>query len=189
MNNVTRKIQQLVKPPKFPVHNGGSDRFADIEAELGLVLPADYKELIVTYGDGTWQGFWFLLNPFTDNQYLNLVTQASREGDSGEDILSAERYLQRTELDYPHRIWPERGGIFPWGITDNGGRFFWITGGKPDKWPTLYYPSRDPDFTRYELSTSELTYSALSSSLPIFAEELGGEVVPDGAALFEPPAL
>ncbi len=187
MKNLIEEIQGVVQPPEFPINSGSLGWFTDIETELSLELPLDYKELTVTYGEGTWQGFWYLLNPFTDNPYLNLLTQASREGDSGKDALSAERNLRKTEDAYPHRIWPEPGGIFPWGITDNGGRFFWLTSGNPDSWPTVYYPSRDPEFTRYELSTSEIVFGALTSKLPIFAEEFGGDVVPPDFQLFAPP--
>lgn len=185
MRNLTDALQKIVTPPSFPTSNGGFDRFIEIETELGLQLPSDYKDLIIAYGDGCWQGFWYLLNPFTENKYLNLITQASQDGSSGYDILSAKRSVRNLVTDYPHKIWPEENGIFPWGMTDNGGRFFWITRGNADDWPTIYYPSRDPDFERYELSVSEIILGAISGTLPIFSDEFDGKVVPAGKPLFE----
>jgi len=185
MRNLVDDLQKIVAPPGFPTSNGSFDGFTKIEIELGLLLPSDYKDLIMTYGDGCWQGFWYLLNPFTKNHNLNLIAQASRDEVSGYDILSAERNIKNLEANYPHRIWPEKDGIFPWGITDNGGRFFWITTGKADDWPTLYYPSRDPDFKSYDLSISEIILGAVSGALPIFADEFGGESFSNGIPLFE----
>jgi hypothetical protein len=185
VKNLIDELKKIVTPPNTPTNNGSLEQFAEIEIELGLQFPSDYKELIVTYGDGCWQGFWYLLNPFTKNTNLNLIAQASREGASGYDILSAERAEKEMEVSYPHAIWPDENGLFPWGITDNGGRFFWVTGGNPAQWPIIYYPSRDPDFQKYEMRIFELVLGAVSGTLPIFLEEFGGEVTPEGIPLFE----
>ncbi len=188
MPDLVDDLLKLVAPPDVPVSGGSLERFAAVESEIGLQLPSDYKKLVAAYGDGCWQGFWYLLNPFSGNQHLNLLVQASREGASGYDILSAERAIKKLETEYPHRIWPEQGGIFPWGITDNGGRFFWLTAGSTDHWPTIYFPSRDPDFETYKMSVSEIVFGAVSGVLTIFADEFEGEIVLEGIPLFAPLA-
>jgi hypothetical protein len=183
MKNDTSRLWRLVPPPAQPVTPGSPELFAGVERAFDLVLPADYKEIIATYGDGQWQEFWYLLNPFSANPHLNLIAQAPREDVSGNDQLSAERYIKERHPEYPHPIWPERGGIFPWGATDNGGRFFWLTEGVADEWRTIYYPSRDPDSQTFELSVSEILCCVLLGELPLFAEEFGDE---SPAPLFTP---
>ena len=99
------------------------------------------------------------------------------------NLLSAERYLEDKDPGYPHTIWPEPGGIFPWAVTDNGGRFFWVTAGDPGRWSTIYYPSRDPDYRELELSTSEILCGLVSNELNLFDDEFGDE---PALSLFEP---
>ena len=172
-----RSIQELVPPPADPVAAGTLSAFERIEEELGLALPSDYKALVASYGDGQWQEFWYLLNPFSPNRNLNLFQQTSRSSTTGEDLLSAERFT-RARHPYPHPIWPEPGGIFPWAVTDNGGRFFWLTEGSVERWPSIYYPSRDPDYRELQLATSEIVAGLLSGELPLFEEEFAGEEPP-----------
>lgn len=172
-----QRIRNFVRPPQRPVATGTPEAFAVIETQLDLVLPNEYKLLINTYGDGQWQEFWYLLNPFSANQNLNLLHQAPRDDRSGTNILSAERYI-RDRHSYPHAIWPEPEGIFPWAVTDNGGRFFWLLQGSPERWPSIYYPSRDPDYQAIALPISEIIAGLLSGELPLFQEEFGGETPP-----------
>src|SRR6185436_20078931 len=171
MKDMVDHLRLLVPPPSPPVAAGTASSFLEFEEAIGLRLPGDYKEIISAYGDGNWQDFWLLLNPFSANPYRNLQLQAPRDDASGRNVLSAERYLRNADTGYPHAIWPDRGGIFPWAVTDNGGRFFWITDGQPDAWPTIYYPSRDPDYKELALSTSEIVYGLVSGELPLFHEE------------------
>jgi len=180
-----------VRWKRFPYHRGSprgtrtAEDFSAIDANFGLFLPGDYKLLINTHGDGQWQEFWYLLNPFSRNENLNLLRQASRSETSGSDILSAERFI-RDRHPYPHPIWPEARGIFPWAVTDNGGRFFWLIDGAPEDWPTIYYPSRDPEFRKLESSTAAIIAGLLSGELPLFEEEFGGETP---SPTFEPLVL
>jgi len=171
------RIRTFVHPPIAPVAAGEPTDFVSIETQFGLLFPDDYKLLINTYGDGQWQEFWYLLNPFSRNENLNLLRQASRTGASGVDLLSAERYI-RDRHPYPHAIWPEPEGIFPWAVTDNGGRFFWLVDGSPEAWSTIYYPSRDPDFKELNLSSAAIVAGLLSGELPLFEQEFGGETPP-----------
>jgi hypothetical protein len=75
----------------------------------------------------------WILNPFAANRYLNLVQQARRQ-------LEAERMIRAERpSDMPFSLHPERGGLFPWAMTDNGDRLYWLTEGDPNHWPTVIY--------------------------------------------------
>lgn len=168
------KLVRMVPPPKHPVEVGDNEAFAIVERELGVALPSDFKRLIQSYGSGQWQDFWYVLNPFSANRYLNLVQQATVLRPAACSTLDAERTGRESEpASYPHLIYPEPGGILPWAVTDNGGRLFWITAGPPAHWRTVYYADRSPDFESYNISCTQLVYGAVSGELPIFAGALG----------------
>jgi hypothetical protein len=185
MRDRSRDIARAAAPPPKPIAAGTQEQFEVVERQLGFVLPADYKNVIAMYGDGSWFDFLYLLNPFSSNSHLNLIEQAPRDDRSGRNTLSAERYIRdEAPAEYPHSIWPDPAGIFPWAITDNGGRFFWIVEGPPEFWTTVYYASRDPDFEELRLSSSEIIYGIISGDLPLFAQEFGGERPSDVAPVF-----
>lgn len=147
MADFLRRLTRMVPPPSTPVENGDISGFNVVEAELCLRLPEDFKQLIATYGTGQWQQFWYLLNPFTANPHLNFAVQTRNLRPRSWSALDAERGMREVIGEhYPYPIYPEEGGILPWAVTDNGGRFFWLTSGPPDKWPTVYYADRSPDF-------------------------------------------
>src|SRR5262249_37952868 len=70
---------------------------------------------------------------------------------------------------YPHAIYPEPGGIFPWAFTDNGGRLFWRTKGRPTSWKTVYYPCRGPNFEVFNQSCTAILLGVVTGELRIFA--------------------
>src|SRR5205814_1895372 len=170
MMGALEELIRMVPPPTRPCESGDDAAFNSVEAALGLRLPEDYKRLIRTYGSGQWQEFWFVLNPFTANEHLNLIRQSQVRRPRSWSALDAERAIRESGT-YPHPIYPEPGGILPWALTDNGGRFFWLTADPPEWWPTVYYPDRSPEYAVYEMSCTELLYGAVSGTIPIFAEE------------------
>jgi hypothetical protein len=90
--------------------------------------------------------------------------------------LDSERVVRDfMEGQYPHPIFPETGGILPWAITDNGGRFFWLTKGSPANWPTIYYADRSPEFGLFEMPCTELLFKAVSGESMIFEGPFGSD--------------
>jgi hypothetical protein len=120
------QLRDAIPPPSTPIEAGSLEAFSVVEARLGLTLPDDYKHLIYTYGTGAWKQFLWVLNPFSANRFLNLIEQAQRQ-------LDADRIIR---AHWPHHVpfalFPERGGLFPWAITDNGNRLYWLTAGEPN---------------------------------------------------------
>lgn len=172
-----------VPPPPKPAFAAGRLDFERAEALLGLVLPADYKDIVSAYGDGCWQGFWYILNPASPNRNLNLVAQASLGAHSDWGILAAER-LGNELAAKSLPLWPDPGGMLPWALTDNGGRFFWVTRGPSARWRTIYYPDRSPEFVDLASSTADIVLGAVTGALPIFSEEFGADHVYDPASSF-----
>jgi len=172
--NAIERLTKLVPPPLHPFDATDDEHFDSVEAMLGLRLPTDFKQTTRLYGTGCWQEFWYLLNPNTPNPYLNFIVQSQCLQPKAWSALDSERMIRdQVRAEYPHRIFPEPGGILPWATTDNGGRFFWLTAGSPNQWPTIYYADRAPDFHVYNMTSAELLYGAVSGDVPIFAGAFG----------------
>jgi len=133
----------LVPPPAETKDVPRNPDWADVAKDLGTDLPVDYKSLIETYGTGAFAEFLWVLNPFTPNENLSLISVAKRR-------LEGERENRRA-FPIPYPLFPEKGGLLPWAVTDNGDTLFWLTVGNPEQWHTVLNPSRSNDYHRYEV--------------------------------------
>ena len=128
-------------------------------------MPLDYKGYINAFGTGCLDDFIWVLNPFSSNRYLSLFSQ-------GEAALQALRELQSDfGFEVPHPLFPEPGGLLPWGTTDNGDVLYWLTEGRPDDWPVVANAARGPEVERYAMGMSAflakvLTREIVSGILP-----------------------
>jgi hypothetical protein len=108
--------------------------WAIIEDDLGMRLPADYKLLAESFPEG-----WFRL--------FARIRLPERPEAGGQRLLSEYAV---TELDYlresrakgvspfPYPVFPEPGGVLPWGSIRSPGLAYWLTGpGDPDDWPVI----------------------------------------------------
>ncbi len=184
-NRAVDDLIRLVPPARVPANGGNAARFADVERLLGLRLPDDYKQLVCTYGDGVWQRFWFILNPFSHNRLINLLWHADNGRVAAERTARAEH-----PQGWPLAIYPEPGGILPWGITDNGGTFWWVTHGPPSRWRTLYDPDgRCPQTDRRtDLASgcSDVLLGSVSGADSAFERDFGRPFTFDRASVFVP---
>ena len=139
------RIQQLIPPPRSPVEPGAPASWAAAEAALKTGLPADYKEFIDTYGTGSIDDFVTVMNPHSSIPHFRLV-------DYGETMLRATRDLRNGGIvEIPFAIYPEPGGILPWGVTANGDWCYWCTDpqGGPDTWEVVVGVDRGPQWFRH----------------------------------------
>lgn len=127
-------------PPPSKVFRLSDEDWRGAERKLGLNFPADYKTIIETYGDFYWADFLHVLNPFSENKYLNFFSRS-------EMILSADRTTrEKFPAHYPINLFPEPNGLLPVFITDNGDTGYWLTNAAPDRWAILIKDARSPEF-------------------------------------------
>jgi hypothetical protein len=118
----------------------------DVEAELGVRLPSDYRELI---GDGPaciFDGEMAIASPFDPQPGTNLFVTAAR-------CAWALAYLRHRDPGrYDVAIHPEAGGLLGWGDDGGGANYHWDTrDDDPDRW-TVAVTGRavfDPDIQRH----------------------------------------
>lgn len=67
----------------------------------------------------------------------------------------------------PFALYPEPGGLFPWGLTDNGDRLYWLTEGEPNSWVSIIYESRGPRYDRHAIGCCEFLRRWVAGDLPV----------------------
>lgn len=151
MAPVIESLIKQVAPPKA-VFQPTADDWRGVEEKLGTALPEDYKRIVELYGDFYWAEFFHVLNPFSENKYLNLFSRA-------EIILDAERVTREAFPEhYPINLFPEEKGLLPFCITDNGDTAFWITNDAPERWAILVKDARAPEFEVHFIRTATFLY-------------------------------
>jgi hypothetical protein len=152
----------LVPPPEAPVHPGSMADFAAIEDKLGSRLPIDFKRLITTYGKGGWLEFYAIINPLDPRDEAHWF-----DGTYMQIFRSSRRDFPQF---HPYPIWPDVGGLLPWGGHENGGDMFWLTDGEPDMWPTIFTHDRTPEYIRIDQTCTGVLLSAIKRTNPVVSE-------------------
>ncbi|MBL8773067.1 MAG: SMI1/KNR4 family protein [Phenylobacterium sp.] len=114
-----------------------------LERELQTALPPDYKDFVRLYGHCYFMQFLSVNLPRSRNPNVRLEHQASR-------VCKVMREVG--EVPYP--LWPEKGGLLPFGGTDNGDELCWLMRGEPRDWTIAIH---DHDNAGIELIACDLT--------------------------------
>lgn len=162
------KLKMILSVPDKIYGAGDISKWKEAEKELGSKFPSDYKEFISTYGTGGVCGFLWIYSPFSSNENLNFFMG------SKEDNHAYFTSKQKFPDDFPQSLFPEEGGLLPWGVTDNGDVLNWITSDNPEKWSVLVYDGRSGDAFEYKNSLTEFLYDVLSENItcPLFPDDL-----------------
>ena len=141
-----QEFQKVFPIPEKPVETGNPKSWATYEKQLAVKLPSDYKEFIENYGTGCISMFLWIFNPFSKNKNLDLIPQVKK--------ISSQYQSQKEEMGEeacPYPVYPKSGGLIPFGITDNGDVFFWLSESKnPDQWPIVVNRVRSNDYETHE---------------------------------------
>jgi hypothetical protein len=114
-------------PPKAPDESGSIVELQRIEAEMGVVLPTDYRQLAVLYGSGFFVGTYLKIwNPFVTNIFRETATGGLRYS------------FDRGDLPWPP--YPSRPGVLEFGHNENGHQVVFLVDGEPDTWPIIVIP-------------------------------------------------
>jgi hypothetical protein len=159
----------LLPPPASPIESGSPDSWAAAEAALQTRLPADYKQFTQAYGTGSIDEFVTVLN-------ASSTTARFRLDEYGETMLAVTRELRAVGIvEIPFPIYPEPGGLLPWGVTANGDWGYWITAptGEPDAWEVAVSIDRGPEWFRHPGPLTRFLVDILdgSATVPFFPDD------------------
>ncbi len=141
-----RDVTSLVAPPARPTAVPARPDWARVENKLGQRLPRDYKSFVMTYGSGNFAQFIRVYNPFSRDEYGSLLKSANRVCDIYREI----KQIEGCEQFLPFPLYPEKGGLLPWAVDDNGNWLFWLTEGSPSRWPTVVAAGRDKRWQKFD---------------------------------------
>lgn len=129
----------LLPPPAAPVRAVPDGGWPEVERRLGAALPGDYKWFVELYGCGRIDDFLVVYCPLAPTRFLDLVHHALDDPE-GWAVLGREH-----PRAFPDARFPARGGLLPFGRSDNGDLFYWKTAGPADAWTTTVIDARYPD--------------------------------------------
>jgi hypothetical protein len=160
------ELLQIAPPPSKPVGSCSPEQWHQLETELGIRFPEDYKQFIGTYGDGRFADFVGIPHPF--HSAPKSGTYASFVRLRLEGIRWFQREAPKHAAQFP--VYPQTEGLFPVGYTDNGGTIFWLMQGPPDSWPVVCFPrSYTKDFEVLKLALTVVLGRWLNRTLKIRA--------------------
>jgi hypothetical protein len=92
--------------------------------QLPFEVPDDYKQFMAHYGPGNLADYIHIWSPVGGNK-SDLAVNAKRSADALRSIHEpAHRYM----------FYPDKGGLLPFGRTDNSATLTWLPKGAPSKW-------------------------------------------------------
>jgi len=137
------QLKLLVRPPLRPFEMGSLEDWPAVEQKLGIALPAEYRDFILTYGTGRFASFYLVYNPFSVCKWLNLHQQV-------EQLCQQEREFKKEfPSAIPYKLFPDRPGLLPWAGDENGNYYYWLTEGPPDSWLVISQEGRGEGFREY----------------------------------------
>ncbi|MFD5323493.1 hypothetical protein [Streptomyces sp. NPDC127092] len=129
-------LVRLCPPPSDPPPSVDWTR---TERALGTALPADYKRLVETYGEGVFDETIWLLVPDSAHDDCDLYAQTTER----DEILAG---LWEFEAK-PVGLEEAGARVLPWAFEEGTGAFlYWLArpGQHPDDWTVLYNEGRGP---------------------------------------------
>lgn len=152
-----RDLARLVEPPSKPLDVPKRLAWSKVEKMLGTRLPSDYKEFVAAYGSGLLGRLIVVLNPFSKTEGIEFFSGA---GLMTNGLRALKAALGDTEV--PYDVFPDPGGLLPWGGDQNGNGLYWLTGGEPDKWPCVVGEGRGDLWQQFDMPMTKFLASVFS---------------------------
>lgn len=160
-------IENLIKavPPPGAPFEAFDAPWGPIETAVGTPLPPDFKDFARLYGNGYFMEFMGIAAPRSSDRG---VAYARWVGGICRDFRG---------LSQPYALWPDPGGLFPVGATDNGDYIFWLPEGDVTAWRVVVWDRSgllDEEFEAFDcdltdflagLATGEVTPKAFPDDL------------------------
>ncbi|MFI6303643.1 SMI1/KNR4 family protein [Amycolatopsis thailandensis] len=148
------RLKALLGAPEFapsPV------LWSNVEAELGLALPQDYKAFCDYYPAMELDDFLYLTHPTAHDKNDNFLSEAVIQGAALGELVEEDPH------QFAYGSYPALGGLLAWGVNAFGQNLYWATEGKPNDWKVVtgdlvdYHFVYDGNFSSFLLETLEGT--------------------------------
>ncbi|MFF4243081.1 SMI1/KNR4 family protein [Streptomyces sp. NPDC001822] len=155
MASALTRLLDIVPAPGEPRRKDWSEA----ERNLGIALPADYKELIRVYGGSNWDDYLYVLEPDCPNDNYDLIDWAANQAEDLEDLWEFEKK--------PAELETEGSRVIPWATTDNGECLYWLLlpGREADQWTVMVNEARGDRWEHFSVSCTQFLASSLDGEL------------------------
>jgi len=142
------KLTTILKTPKRTYNIGNNHEWEEYQKKYNCEFPSEYKKFINAYGTGCISDFLWILTPFESNEEINIFHRA-------EIMYASYNYMKDLfPGEYNYSIYPEEGGLLPWGYTDNGDELYF----KLTNETVVVFGARYSDFYEYDMGMVEFLY-------------------------------
>ncbi|MEU6242487.1 SMI1/KNR4 family protein [Streptomyces sp. NPDC047024] len=150
------RLTQVMPRPSAPAH---APDWNAAEATLNTTLPADYKELISTYGGGFVDGLLLLLEPGCANDVYDQLKISAECEEANEALWQYE--------DRPTEMEQEGNRLVCWATTDNGDCLYWLVrpGDSADSRPVLINDESGQEWERYDMTVTRFLTAVLDGEV------------------------
>jgi uncharacterized protein (TIGR02996 family) len=167
------ELRVVLPPPPRRFHPNGS--WGVVEAAIGTRLPADYKAFLDVYGRGS-VGHLNIDHPFS------IIGNVHEEWARWAATWFADLI---GDLRGAPPLFPEPGGLLPFGTIGDVGLVGWLTEGEPEDWSVLYH-GRDEGLVELKgLSVADSVLALVAPGSPLLVR-LGYETAFKAPNYFEP---
>jgi hypothetical protein len=145
-------VQELAEQAWITLERRITYDWPEIERGISLRLPADYKLLAEYFPTGWFRRFVRLAKPerpVGEPQRLDSFAM--------EQLETLREWRAAGHGSFPYPIYPEPGGLLPWGAVREGGYAFWLTepAADPDGWPVVVVSQECDYWDRFDGSVCE----------------------------------
>jgi hypothetical protein len=157
-------VQRLIDLAGVPTVEGLAFDWAQIEQDLALELPDDYRLLAEKLPPGWFRQF---VRP---GRPVSLPGGAQRllAGAEGKKLDALREWQASGRGQVPYPLYPEPGGLLPWGSVRVQGYAFWLTGDSdPAEWPVIiasksfdHWERRDETMVEFLTGVATAQYDA-----------------------------
>jgi hypothetical protein len=173
------RLKLLMPPPPEPLYPGSRKEWSAFQKKIRLRFPEDYFTLVNAYGSGRFlAGEFKVANPFDpdDERFADRELRTLRENKAN------------APYAVPYPLYPESGGLYPFGIDGNGNTFLWLTEGGPDEWAIACFNSEDYSEV-VKLALIEFLVLLATNQLKINRRKFWGSDVSEELLEFRPRRL
>jgi hypothetical protein len=160
-----KSLLKVMAAPARPKQAATAAAWAKTEKAFDTALPKDWLEFCTHYGSGTIGRFAFIANPAqaVGRKWIEQQLDFYRQ--------EKQRAPTDKQFYYEYDAFPATGGVLPFGQTDQRQVFYFLTQGKPDRWPIVIRDADTRMWSEHELSlTKFLTALAKGEALEPFEE-------------------
>ena len=152
-----QRLTDLVPPPSVAPPRPDWSR---VSAALGTEVPPDYVELIDLYGGGQFDGYLWLLEPFSANESYDLVR-------SYEERTEALHMLWDDDEPKPDFASPDGVRLIPWASTDNGEFIYWraVLGVPARDWTVVVNEARGEEWETFDVGCARFLVDTMAGAV------------------------